>query len=105
MGNTFFFQWEVELIQFLQLYMNDLEVKLMSIISMFGEELILILVLGFVYWGYDKKIGMSKVSRVPTPKNKKSEGVLEGIAKNKKVWVSVFGFPFSETGIFYGNSG
>ena len=76
MGNTFFFQWEVELIQFLQLYMNDLEVKLMSIISMFGEELILILVLGFVYWGYDKKIGikiginlMTALLTVPLIKN------------------------------------
>ncbi len=58
MGNTFFFQWEVDLIQFLQAYMNEIEVKIMAIISMFGEELFLVLVLGFVYWAYDKKIGV-----------------------------------------------
>ncbi len=58
MGNTFFFQWEVDLMRFLQAYMNDIEVKIMSILSMFGEELFLVLVLGFVYWAYDKKTGI-----------------------------------------------
>ena len=58
MGNTFFFPWEVKLMQFLQAYMNDIEVKIASIVSMFGEELFLVLVLGFVYWIYDKKTGI-----------------------------------------------
>ena len=58
MGNTFYFQWEVELMRFLQAYMNDIEVKIASIVSMFGEELFLVLVLGFVYWVYDKRIGL-----------------------------------------------
>ena len=58
MGNTFYFQWEVSLMQFLQAYMSDIEVKIASILSMFGEELFLVLLLGFVYWVYDKKIGL-----------------------------------------------
>ena len=58
MGNTFYFQWEVSLMQFLQAFMSDAEVKFASIISMFGEELFLVLVLGFLYWVYDKKIGV-----------------------------------------------
>ncbi len=66
MGNTFYFQWEVDLIRFLQSYMNDMEVKIMSIISMFGEELFLILLLGFLYWVYDKKTGVKVGVRLMT---------------------------------------
>ncbi len=58
MGNTFFFGWEVSLIEFLQSHMGDFAVKLASIVSMFGEELFTVLVLGFLYWAYDKKIGL-----------------------------------------------
>ncbi len=58
MGNTFYFQWEVGLMQFLQAFMSDIQVKIASIVSMFGEELFLVLVLGFVYWIYDKRIGI-----------------------------------------------
>ena len=58
MGNTFFFQWEVDLMRFLQLYMNDVIVKIMAILSMFGEELFLVFVLGLVYWVIDKKKGL-----------------------------------------------
>ena len=58
MGNTFYFQWEVSLMQFLQAFMSDATVKVMSIISMFGEELFMVFVLGLVYWAIDKKIGL-----------------------------------------------
>ncbi len=57
MGNTFYFQWEVALMESIQAHLGGFGVKLASFISMFGEELVLILVLGFLYWSYDKKIG------------------------------------------------
>ena len=57
-GNTFYFEWEVALQQWLQGMMNsELAVKLVSFITMFGEELVMIVVLGFLYWCYDKKFG------------------------------------------------
>ncbi len=58
MGNTFFFPWEVSLMQFLQAFMSDVTVKIMAIISMFGEELFMVFVLGLVYWAIDKKKGL-----------------------------------------------
>ena len=58
MGNTFYFQWEVSLMQFLQAFMSDVTVKIMAIISMFGEELFMVFVLGLVYWAIDKKKGL-----------------------------------------------
>ena len=57
-GNTFYFEWEVALQQWLQGMMtSDLAVALVSFITMFGEELVMIVVLGFLYWCYDKKFG------------------------------------------------
>ena len=58
MGNTFFFGWEVSLMEFLQAHMGDFAVKFASVMSMFGEELFTVLVLGFLYWAFDKKIGL-----------------------------------------------
>ena len=57
MGNTFYFPWEVALMESIQAHLGGFGVKLASFISMFGEELVLIAVLGFLYWSYDKKIG------------------------------------------------
>ena len=57
MGNTFYYQWEVALMEFIQAHLGSFGVKLASFITMFGEELVLIVVLGFMYWSFDKKIG------------------------------------------------
>ena len=57
MGNTFYFQWEVALMEFIQAHLGDLGVKIASVITMFGEELVLVAVLGFVYWSLNKEIG------------------------------------------------
>ena len=56
-GSTFFFFWEVELMQWLQANISAAGISVISFFSMFGEELMLILILGFVYWSYDKKLG------------------------------------------------
>ena len=56
-GNTFFFLWEVNLIEWLQTHIGGAEISLISHFSIFGEEMLLILIVGFVYWSYDKKLG------------------------------------------------
>ena len=57
MGNAFSFAWEDALIVWLQAHMGTAGSTLASFFSMFGEELLLILVLGFFYWCYDKELG------------------------------------------------
>ena len=56
-GNTFFFSWEVNLMEWLQTHIGGAGISIISLFSMFGEELLLILILGFVYWSYDKHLG------------------------------------------------
>lgn len=58
MGKSFYFLWEAHLIERLQeiLYQN-FWVAIFSFISEFGEELVLIAIMGFLYWGYDKGLG------------------------------------------------
>jgi len=56
-GNTFFFDWEVRLIIWLQAHMGSFGTQLASFISAFGEELICVAVIGFLYWCYDKRFG------------------------------------------------
>ena len=58
MGNTFYFAWEAEVLRFVQALLGDFGVKLAELVTMFGEELILVGVLGFLYWSYDKKFGI-----------------------------------------------
>ena len=57
MGNAFSFVWEDTLIVWLQAHMGAAGTALASFFSMFGEELLLIMVLGFFYWCYDKELG------------------------------------------------
>ena len=56
-GTTFFFPWEVSLMEWLQARIGSGLMSIISLFSMFGEEMMLILILGFVYWSYDKKLG------------------------------------------------
>ena len=49
--------WEDALIIWLQSRMGAAGTALASVFSMLGEELVLILVMGFFYWGCDKKLG------------------------------------------------
>lgn len=56
-GNTFFFPWEVALMEWLQAHISSGVIPIVSFFSMFGEERLLLLIVGFVYWSYDKKLG------------------------------------------------
>ncbi len=57
MGNVFFFGWEVRLMALLQFFANNFFTTAASFFSMLGEEYFVILVLGIVYWCYDKALG------------------------------------------------
>ena len=57
MGNVFYFEWESALMQALQSHMGAAAVAAASFFTMFGEELVLILLLGYFYWCYDKAYG------------------------------------------------
>ncbi|MEG1527812.1 MAG: phosphatase PAP2 family protein [Clostridia bacterium] len=56
-GNSFWFGWEVDLIVWLQQANGAFLTFLASALTMFGEELIMIGILGLLYWGLDKKFG------------------------------------------------
>ena len=56
-GNTFFYDWEVSLILWLQAHMGSFGTSLASFLSAFGEELACVAVIGFLYWCYDKRFG------------------------------------------------
>lgn len=58
-GSTFFFTWEVNLMEWLQSHIGSTVISFISCFSLFGEELPLILIVGFFYWSYNKKMGRS----------------------------------------------
>ena len=49
-GNTFFLTWEVSLMQWLQSHLPAAWLSAVSAFSMFGEELVLIVILGLIYF-------------------------------------------------------
>ena len=59
LGNNFFFDWEIRLMEWLQSAVGS-EGPLLSILSSlsaFGEQLLLVVVMGFLYWGWNKEFG------------------------------------------------
>lgn len=56
-GNTFFFPWEVTLMESLQSHIGTVGEHIAILCTMLGEEVFLILFLGFFYWCYDKEMG------------------------------------------------
>ena len=57
LGNTFYFDWEVSLMIWLQAHLGSFGEALANFFSMFGEEMLLVVILGFLYWCYDKEYG------------------------------------------------
>ena len=49
--------WEVSLMEWLQANIPGPLITFISQFSVFGEELALVAVMGFVYWCYDKELG------------------------------------------------
>ena len=58
MGNVFYFEWEPTLMVWLQEVMGNIGVTLSSFVTMLGEETVMVAILGFIYWCYDKKFGV-----------------------------------------------
>ncbi len=56
-GNTFYFDFEVAFMEMLQKVFAGAAVNVISFFSAFGEEMVLVLLLGLLYWGIDKKMG------------------------------------------------
>ena len=56
-GITFFFDWEVRLIEWIQSWLGNVGTAIASFITLFGEEFMLVAILGFIYWCYDKEFG------------------------------------------------
>ncbi|MBQ8979241.1 MAG: phosphatase PAP2 family protein [Oscillospiraceae bacterium] len=57
MGNTFYFEWEVRAMEWLQSHGNAFLTALAEFFTMFGEEMLLIALLGTLYWSLDKGLG------------------------------------------------
>ncbi len=70
MGNAFWFSWEPGVITFLQSRVTPFLQKLFEAFTFFGDEYAIILIIGFLYWGYKKdlgkKIGLYFVSALVT---------------------------------------
>ncbi|MEG1707006.1 MAG: phosphatase PAP2 family protein, partial [Clostridia bacterium] len=60
-GHTWYLPFEIDFILWLQSGVGtgfgDFLTKVMNVISMFGEEYILVAILGLLFWGLDKHIG------------------------------------------------
>lgn len=57
MGITFYFNFEVNFIIWLQTLANSFTITLASLLSSLGDELIIVSLIAYFYWCYDKKIG------------------------------------------------
>ena len=57
MGNVFAFGWEVPLMEAFQSVSNSILDALAKVFTLFGDEYLVILVLGLLYWCIDKKLG------------------------------------------------
>ena len=56
-GNTFYFEWEVGLIQWIQSWLGTVGVAIASAFTMLGEDMICVAIIGFLYWCWDKQLG------------------------------------------------
>ena len=59
MGRAFQFVWEVVLIEYIQAFILKwpVLVDFFRVVTLLGEEVVAVLILGTIYWGYDKKWG------------------------------------------------
>ena len=58
-GNNFFFDWEIRLMEWLQAHIGSEGAGfwLLSNLSAFGEQLLMVVIMGFLYWGWNKEFG------------------------------------------------
>ena len=58
MGNTFYLNWEPIFMVWLQNLLGETGATIASFVTMLGEETVMVAILGFVYWCYDKNFGV-----------------------------------------------
>ena len=58
MGNTFYLSWEPGLMVALQNFLGETGAEIATLVTMLGEETVMVAILGFLYWCYDKKFGV-----------------------------------------------
>lgn len=58
MGNIFYLSWEPGLMAALQNLLGDVGASIAAVVTMLGEETVMVAILGFIYWCYDKKFGV-----------------------------------------------
>lgn len=56
MGNTFYFDWEVRLEEWLQGILGSAGGNILGFFTLFGESVFIVAILGFMYWCYDKNM-------------------------------------------------
>ena len=56
-GNTFYFEWEVSMMQWIQSWLGTVGVTIASAFTMLGEDLVCVAIVGFLYWCWDKELG------------------------------------------------
>ena len=54
-GITFYYDWEVALMEALQSHLGSFGEGLAKLVTLFGEEMLMIAILGFLYWCFDKQ--------------------------------------------------
>ena len=59
MNGIFYFDWEMRLMEWLQAHIGSEGIGfwLISNLSAFGEELLMVAIMGFLYWGLNKEFG------------------------------------------------
>ena len=63
-GNVFYFEWEAKLIEWLQTHLGSGLISVLSYFSILGEATLIVLILGFIYWSYNKKLGRTMILTV-----------------------------------------
>ena len=59
MGSVFYFDWEVKLMEWVQSFENEFLTMLGKGVTVLGEDYLLILIIGTVYWAINKELGRS----------------------------------------------
>lgn len=57
MGNSFWLSWEPGVITFLQSRVTPFWQKFLEAVTFLGDEYAMVLLIGFLYWGYKKDLG------------------------------------------------
>ena len=55
--NSFYFNWEISLEEWIQATFSDGVINAISQLSIFGETVVMVVVLGLIYWGLNKEFG------------------------------------------------